>query len=252
MDRLRGRLGRCSSAPRCLPIPVAGNTTSHICRDGGGTRRKRSSTGPARPTDVYRRGRGAVRGFGEAALDRALADPEWICRQLDALRIKGPKRARTWAKEAIDRLSPEMRWATCSTTSEARALEAKVVELLAPQGLWNRLGGVTSPSTAEDKRQRDEHVIVVRGYRIDLNVLYREMHRYSVVEPDGGRVFTGNAPGVPAMKRLLHTLFDVPVADTIHPVNNAVRNAARDALAELKWAIKASGRSARYSLHREL
>lgn len=43
---------------------------------------------------VYGRRRGAVSGFGEAALDRALADPDWIAAQLEALRTSGAKRTK--------------------------------------------------------------------------------------------------------------------------------------------------------------
>ena len=43
---------------------------------------------------VYRAGKGAVSGFGEAALDRALADSAWIEQQLTRLRAEGPRRAK--------------------------------------------------------------------------------------------------------------------------------------------------------------
>jgi hypothetical protein len=87
---------------------------------------------------VYRSGKGAVSGFGEAAFNQALADPGWIEGQLVALRADGPKRAKTWAKEAIERLSPEVRWAITADGRAARLLESDVVALLAPHGLWNR------------------------------------------------------------------------------------------------------------------
>lgn len=87
---------------------------------------------------VYRSGKGAVSGFGEAALDQALADPAWVEGQLAALRTDGPKRTKVWAKEAIERLSPEVSWATTSDARAARQLESEVVALLAPHGLWNR------------------------------------------------------------------------------------------------------------------
>ena len=56
---------------------------------------------------VYRTGKGAVSGFGEAALDRALADPGWVEQQLQDLRQNGPKRAKVWAREAVERLGLE-------------------------------------------------------------------------------------------------------------------------------------------------
>jgi hypothetical protein len=91
--------------------------------------------------------------------------------------------------------------------------------------------------------------IDVGGYRIDLDVLYRAMYEQSVVEVDGTRVFHGNSPDVRAMKRLLNDLFDVPVRDTIHPINNAARTAATERLRALNWATKDGGRSGRYVLH---
>lgn len=87
---------------------------------------------------VYRTGKGAVSGFGEAALDRALADPDWVASKLNHLRTTGPQRAKEWARDAIGRLAPEVSWATCADGPDARHLEAQVVLLLGPFGLWNR------------------------------------------------------------------------------------------------------------------
>jgi hypothetical protein len=87
---------------------------------------------------VYRTGKGAVSGFGEAALDRALGNADWIQAQLDRLLEEGPRRAKDWAADAISRIAPEVSWATVADRLAARALEAKVVVLLRPHGLWNR------------------------------------------------------------------------------------------------------------------
>lgn len=43
---------------------------------------------------VYAQGRGAVSGFGEAALDRVLADPTWFASRLDDLKTRGPMRTK--------------------------------------------------------------------------------------------------------------------------------------------------------------
>ena len=75
---------------------------------------------------VHLTGKGAVSGFGEAALDRALADPSWVEKQLRLLSEQGPQRAKVWAANAIQRVSPEVCWATCSNGSSARALERQV------------------------------------------------------------------------------------------------------------------------------
>ncbi len=87
---------------------------------------------------VYRTGQGAVSGFGEAALDRALADPAWLEARLERLRAGRPGRAKDWAREAVVRLAPDISWATCPERADARHLEAQVEALLGPCGLWNR------------------------------------------------------------------------------------------------------------------
>jgi hypothetical protein len=87
---------------------------------------------------VYRTGRGAVSGFGEAALDRALADPAWVEARLEGLRAGRPERARDWARDAIVRLAPEVSWSACHERADARHLEVRVEALLRPFGLWNR------------------------------------------------------------------------------------------------------------------
>ncbi len=87
---------------------------------------------------VYRTGKGAVSGFGEAALDRALADPDWVEMQLVDLRRHGPKRAKDWARDAVARLGLEVSWAVCADRSDALYLEGQVVGVLKTMGLWNR------------------------------------------------------------------------------------------------------------------
>ena len=101
-------------------------------RVGGGPRAS------ADGSPVYRTGHGAVSGFGEAALDRALADPAWIERQQARLGADGPRRARQWAADGIARLAPEVSWATCYERADARHLASEVELLLRPYGLWNR------------------------------------------------------------------------------------------------------------------
>lgn len=89
------------------------------------------------------------------------------------------------------------------------------------------------------------------GFTIDLDAVYHAMWDHSEFDGDQ-RVFNGRKKGVPAMKRLIADLFDVPVADRMHPVNHAVRSEVRDRLDELGWATKDPGRGARYVLYREL
>jgi hypothetical protein len=87
---------------------------------------------------VYRSGKGAVSGFGEAALDRALADPAWVEQQLAELRQNGPRRAKDWARDAVVRLGLEVSWSVTVDRDDARYLEAEVVSKLQTHGLWNR------------------------------------------------------------------------------------------------------------------
>lgn len=100
--------------------------------------------GSGRPQGLYGRlsvywsGKGAVSGFGEAALDRALADPDWVEHQLERLRTSGPKRAKEWARDAVRRLGLEVCWAVCADKDHARFLESRVVALLRPHDLWNK------------------------------------------------------------------------------------------------------------------
>lgn len=87
---------------------------------------------------IYRRGRGAVSGFGEAALDRALADVKFIEDHLDAIRGGHIARATAFARDAIAWIRVEIRWAVCETAAEALVLEDEAVQLLRSHGIWNR------------------------------------------------------------------------------------------------------------------
>lgn len=100
--------------------------------------------GAGRPQGLHGRladhlgGSGAVGGFDEAALDRALADPAWLEHQLVRLHEDGPRRARRWAADAVRHLSPEVSWATRPERADAAFLETEVVQVLRPLGLWSR------------------------------------------------------------------------------------------------------------------
>ncbi len=87
---------------------------------------------------VYRTGAGAVGGFGEAALDLALADPDWVEGQARRIRRDGPRRARHWSADAVARLAPDVSWSSCHERADARHLEGQVLLALRPYGLWNR------------------------------------------------------------------------------------------------------------------
>jgi len=88
--------------------------------------------------DIYLRGRGAVSGFGEAALDRALSDVAWLTHRLEVLRTSEGTRAKEWAKAAIERADVDVRWCTTADAAAARTLEGRVLRSLATVPLWNR------------------------------------------------------------------------------------------------------------------
>lgn len=87
---------------------------------------------------VYSRGRAAVSGLGEAAMDRALADPAWIRSRLVEVEHGVTRRTRAWAIAALERAQLRVRWATTDTGTAARQLERAVLDSLANVDLWNR------------------------------------------------------------------------------------------------------------------
>lgn len=93
--------------------------------------------GLARTNSVYWSGKGAASGSGEAALDRALADPDWVKQQLKRLRTPGPSRRRSEFATPCSRLNLEASWAVCADKTDALYLESRAEVLLRPNGLWN-------------------------------------------------------------------------------------------------------------------
>ena len=87
---------------------------------------------------VYRTGKGAVSGLGEAALDRALADADWVGDRLTDLHAGKPQRAKEWAALAVTRAGLEVRWTSTSDAVTARTLEKRVIAALRAASLWNR------------------------------------------------------------------------------------------------------------------
>lgn len=87
---------------------------------------------------VYRRGRAAVSGLGEAAMDRALGDAEWLRGRLQQIERGVDWRTRDWATAALERAELEVRWATTPTGDAAQQLERAVLRVLADVELWNR------------------------------------------------------------------------------------------------------------------
>jgi hypothetical protein len=88
---------------------------------------------------VYSRGRGAVSGLGEAAMDRALADADWLDQRVADVRAGRAERTRSWASAAIARADLHMSWATTPDRAGALTLERAVLDALHETELWNRL-----------------------------------------------------------------------------------------------------------------
>ena len=82
---------------------------------------ERSGRGLRGRLRVYLSGKAAVSGLGEAAMDRALADPDWLAQRLLNVRAGRPERTRAWAAEALVRTDLETRWATCASRAGAVA-----------------------------------------------------------------------------------------------------------------------------------
>lgn len=86
---------------------------------------------------IYRNGRGWTSGFGQAAATHALADPEFLSHQHEAINSGKPRTPEQWARDAIAWWKPELCWATTPDKSAARQLEKHVGAALADHGIWN-------------------------------------------------------------------------------------------------------------------
>jgi hypothetical protein len=87
---------------------------------------------------IYSRGKGAVSGLGEAAMDRALADPVWLRARLADVEARHPQRTSAWAKAALERADLHLRWAVRSDRAAAQALESAAIAAPGSAHLWNR------------------------------------------------------------------------------------------------------------------
>jgi hypothetical protein len=87
---------------------------------------------------VYRRGKAAVSGLGEAVLDRALADVGFLQQRLDEVIAGAPRRASVWAQLAFEWADLHVRWAVTDDRAGAVILERAGLDLLRAAPLWNR------------------------------------------------------------------------------------------------------------------
>jgi hypothetical protein len=88
--------------------------------------------------NVYSTGKGMVSGLGEAAMDRALADPRWLRERLGEVELGRPIRAKAWAQAALARANLCVRWTVTPDRSSALVLERVVLDALDDVDLWNR------------------------------------------------------------------------------------------------------------------
>ena len=130
-----------ASAPREPGVYLLREPATGVIRYAGMAGERASSGRPQGlhgRLSVYWTGKGAVSGFGEAALDRALADPDWVTQQLHDLREHGPKRAKDWARDAVGRLGLEVSWTVSADRADAQYLENQAIALLRSHDIWNR------------------------------------------------------------------------------------------------------------------
>jgi len=87
---------------------------------------------------IYSQGQAAVSGLGEAALDRALADRTWLLTRLAEVDTGRPRRATSWAREAIRWTDLYLCWHGTESEAAATRLEREVLSRLGDYPLWNR------------------------------------------------------------------------------------------------------------------
>ncbi len=130
------------------PLDVAAREATtdpgvYIARSGSqvvyvGMAGERRGMGVRGRLQIYARGRGAVSGLGEAALDRALADQAWLSDRLHRLHPEGPSRAKQWAADAMEHAHLHICWTSAPTAEAARETETAVLLELEDVALWNR------------------------------------------------------------------------------------------------------------------
>jgi hypothetical protein len=87
---------------------------------------------------IYTTGKGLASGLGEAVLDRALADADWLRARATEAELGEPMRAKRWGVAALERADLEVRWAVTADKASALKLERECLTLLAQAALWNR------------------------------------------------------------------------------------------------------------------
>ncbi|MCR6484591.1 hypothetical protein M8542_17335 [Amycolatopsis sp. OK19-0408] len=88
---------------------------------------------------VYARGKALASGLGEAVLDRALADSQWLHDRVREVDGGHARRATQWGVIAFERADLHVSWAVAADGPAARTLEKEILSALAEHALWNRL-----------------------------------------------------------------------------------------------------------------
>ncbi|MFJ9781042.1 hypothetical protein ACIRSS_15745 [Amycolatopsis sp. NPDC101161] len=100
---------------------------------------ERSGTGIRGRLARYASGKAIASGLGEAAFDRALADPGWLRARLAEAEGDQSKRATQWGRLSFERADLHICWSTTDSAASAAALEAGVLAALREHdSLWNR------------------------------------------------------------------------------------------------------------------
>jgi hypothetical protein len=87
---------------------------------------------------VYASGKAAISGLGEAAFNRALADPDWLRDRVAELDAGQPRTAKQWASAAIEHWDLWVCWTTTADRVEASNVELRALAGLGSnQMLWN-------------------------------------------------------------------------------------------------------------------
>ncbi|MFF3403526.1 hypothetical protein ACFYW6_34155 [Streptomyces sp. NPDC002659] len=97
----------------------------------------RSGAGLSGRLKRYTSGRATTSGLGEAALDRALADPAWLRERLHETEDGRPMRATEWGKAALQRADIHVCWSVTDSADTARCLEQMICSSTEVQW-WNR------------------------------------------------------------------------------------------------------------------
>lgn len=94
---------------------------------------------------VYTSGKGLASGLGEAVLDRALANEDWIAERLAEVAGGRSRRSKSWGVQAFMWADLHLSWVITADKASARILESEIIESADHSMLWNRAGVTSTP-----------------------------------------------------------------------------------------------------------